>query len=145
MLITAREKFAHLDPGPGTNLSPLQRFVVEELVRRINGHPDIAFPIPTEYATEPTAVARVVHGKWGADCPFGCHSMSYVDFAWPWFFCLDCGGNGKWVPVKLPTEKQRTAIEELLVARPDTCNRNWFASETVADLKRENKARGVTV
>lgn len=89
------------------------------------------------------AIAYVNYGRWVADCPAGCGAAMLVDPELP-FLCGECfneGIGGLWRLVKWPAE--RLAIEtelELRLAR----NAHWSPGETVAALRRENAAHGVT-
>jgi hypothetical protein len=87
------------------------------------------------------AIARVNHGRWIADCPFGCGGAEYVNPDQLLFFCCECRNaktGGRPVKVKMPRAHAR--IEELLLERTQTASRNWSPGETLADLKAENGA-----
>ena len=56
---------------------------------------------------------------------------------------LHCGNCGLTTQVEFP--KNMEEIEAVLTQRPVPQTRNWRSDETVADLKRENLMRGVTI
>ena len=85
-----------------------------------------------------------LQGRWIAQCPApDCGGAEYVDFRNPVFMCCSCWNrhyNFKWLKVLIPSEKQ--VIEAELLKRPRP-NRNWELHESVADLKRQNRERGI--
>ena len=94
--------------------------------------------------------AYINHGRWVADCPAGDGWSLLVSRATPLFFCglcLNKGNDGKWLQVEFPAEKERIEHELLKrqAAHPilSAPTRNWRPTEKVADLIRENAARGV--
>lgn len=90
----------------------------------------------------PVAVAYVNHGRWLADCPFGCGGAELVREEW--FVCREClnaGGAGR-VPLVYPTEEDVRAIEAALVVRP-IVNRNWCPDESIGRLLAENAMHGL--
>jgi hypothetical protein len=93
------------------------------------------------------AVARVSGGRWIADCPCeGCADAELVSFDSPFFFCCECRNaafDNMPIQVAVPGAGARTDIEAYLVARPVPATRNWLPDETVADLRDENRARGI--
>lgn len=91
--------------------------------------------------------ARVNAGRWITDCPDpDCNGAEYVSFDSPVFFCCECR-NARWghdlLSVTVPTPKKRRDIEAYLRARPAPGTRNWRPEETVADLRDENRAKGI--
>lgn len=87
------------------------------------------------------AVVYFNWGRWVADCPdpdcnnaeeFGRGLRDVI------MVCANC--KQSWKP-DWPAE--RNAIEQTLAARPVPGTRNWWPSETVADLVRENVENGV--
>lgn len=89
------------------------------------------------------AVLVCNHGRWLVECPTGDGHVQFAFEGAP-FMCFECwnsGINGKWRPVNWPIT--RRAIEVLLGKRPSIRNRNWLSNETVADLVRQNKDRGI--
>jgi hypothetical protein len=94
----------------------------------------------------PHAVARINHGRWIADCPFGCMGAEYVDLTNPEFFCCNCRNadvKNHLVPIDLPPIRRANAIESLLMRRK-IVNRNWHPGESLKDLRDENVVYGVT-
>lgn len=93
------------------------------------------------------AVARVDSGRWIADCPTeDCGGAEYVSFDDPLFFCHECRNaafDHHLIAVTVPGLQKRHDIEAYLVARPVPVTRNWFPSETVAELRDENRAHGI--
>lgn len=90
------------------------------------------------------AAAYVNAGRWIAKCE--CGGAEYVDPAMPVFFCCSCWNRAdghRWRGVRLPAEPGRSAIEDVLLARPAEVNRNWRPGERVRDLERENTQHGL--
>jgi hypothetical protein len=86
--------------------------------------------------------AYIIESKWVADCPH-CTATSVVQLDSP-FFCPACAMQGnEFNPSLIVLPALRSEIEHLLLARPNPANRNWLLSESVADLRRENKEHGV--
>lgn len=86
--------------------------------------------------------AFIVRSMWVAQCPH-CHDVSVAEVSAP-FFCQVCAMQGNdHKPAKLIMPDNRNEIEVVLNRRPSPDNRNWELTETVEDLARENKARGV--
>ena len=91
-----------------------------------------------------TVQARINHGRWIVDCPTpGCNSAMLASLKERRYACPDCGKG--WWRVVFPD--RRVDIEDLLLRRPLIAqlpsSRNWEVAETVADLERENRERGV--
>ena len=98
-------------------------------------------PPMTDVADAEPFLARVDHGRWIVDCPCRAASMIWLEELVTW--CAACANRhcgGQWQPVALPATARR--IEEILLARPDAANRNWFPGETVDDLLAENAEHG---
>lgn len=108
---------------------------------------------------EPVTHAYVDLGRWVARCPF-CPSAQVVHPDDPRFLCGGADGcanhpvAGAYVPVVFPPARTRAAVERELVKRINLRDRNFYpagaarqhgrgAGETVADLRRENKERGL--
>ena len=94
--------------------------------------------------------AEINYGRWITNCPTeGCNGAVVVSLQTPYFMCPYCANfsnNGKWYEVKFPKEKEK--IEKLLLKRPawdgfSAIHRNWKPNETVEDLEKENKDRGI--
>lgn len=86
--------------------------------------------------------AEANHGRWIVVCP-DCSGAQYACPDDPRFMCNNCANvviAGLWRRVIWP--KEREMIDTLLRRRPEK-NRNWSPGETLADLRRENKANGV--
>ena len=95
------------------------------------------FPLITDWTPKGIVQARVYAGYWCADCPTpSCGGNEFVDPAWPLFVCTGGCGCG---PLEVMFPKARKQIEAVLNARPVIATRNWFPSESLADLKAENK------
>lgn len=92
------------------------------------------------FAPPPAVVAYVNYGKWVADCP-DCRGAELVDPEEPIFFCLGCfnrEAENRFRRVIFPPAKFRNEIENALLDRPALENRNWYPSESVAELIAEN-------
>lgn len=99
-------------------------------------------PMPTKTA-EMTVEAEINHGRWICKCPF-CKGAEIADRQDKRFFCLSCFNKsiaGQWLKVEFPKDEKKIEIE--LSKRPKVENRNWIPSESVNDLRRENKERGI--
>lgn len=86
-----------------------------------------------------TAIARVEHGRWIADCPLCDAGAELVNTAISTIFCCECRNTQvahALVPVTMPADREQ--IEQLLLARPDERNRNWRPGETIEQLAAEN-------
>lgn len=89
-------------------------------------------------------VARVNAGRWIADCE--CGGAEYVDPEMRIAMCCSCWNRAdghRWRGVRLPAEPGRSALEAVLLARPDLATRNWRPGERVRDLERENRGHGL--
>lgn len=100
-------------------------------------------PALTQVSTSPALEARVYRNQWIVDCP-DCKNAEFAFLDEPVFMCSYCFNGtvgGKWREVEFPTEK--TEIEAVLKARPLPQTRNWQQPESLADIKAENRARGL--
>jgi hypothetical protein len=105
-------------------------------------------PWPTEVDASVRACARIDHGRWIADCAFGCGSAEYVSKVDRRSFCIECGngGTGKWVAVTWPADDDIAAAESFLGLRAEPDLRNWDPrEETIDELRSENAEHGVTL
>lgn len=104
---------------------------------------DVRIPPTTHVSDTPPLKARVNHNRWIVDCP-DCAGAEFVWLDKPLMMCAECFNvavERKWRRVVLPNNV--AAIETVLKARPIPHTRNWVPGETVSDLKRENKKRGL--
>lgn len=94
--------------------------------------------------------AYINEGRWVAECPVdGCGGAILVSEKTPLFLCPECGSpeNGNnWYAVAFPADK--AVIERVLLKRPSRVpdrakTRHWRPGESVDDLKRENRERGL--
>lgn len=121
---------------------PLSQFMQEMWGRLKLGR------IPPVTSIQGSVAAYINDGRWVAECPAGCGGAIVVSETQAIFICPDCGSpeNGNnWYAVDYPAQKG--AIEQVLLKRParapDRAHlRHWLPSETVADLKRQNRSRG---
>lgn len=104
------------------------------------------FVVPplTAVADVPPFPARINHGNLIADCP-DCGGAEFVWREGPHLFlcanCLNGAVGGKWRRVGMPG--QLPGIEAVLLERPLPANRNWDITESVADLRAQNREAGV--
>jgi hypothetical protein len=89
------------------------------------------------------AFAYVNHGRWVADCPFGCGGaeVARADI----FMCRECANvPNAYRPIVLawPSDEDVRAIEAALVPRP-VVNRNWNLNESIGALLAENVEHGL--
>lgn len=85
--------------------------------------------------------AYVNEGRWVVDCPT-CAGAQLACLSDPRFMCNECGNaevGGRFRPVVLPVARTREALARILEPRP-TANQHWRPGETLADLRRENRA-----
>jgi hypothetical protein len=85
--------------------------------------------------------AQVTGGLWYATCP-DCKTPIIIDDAEPVFFCVTClcaGNDGHPYAVDF---RGKTEVEDLFAKRKDPRTRNWLPGESIADLKKEQRARG---
>jgi hypothetical protein len=86
--------------------------------------------------------AEIWRSMWVAQCP-DCPEAIIVEPGEP-FWCPNCcnAANGGYArPLIFPDN--RTAIEELLLARPNPETRNWLEHETLDMLRAENLEHGI--
>ena len=87
--------------------------------------------------------AYVNHGRWLARCPY-CNGCEYVSEGTP-FFCCSCGMmENDHRPMRVVFPDDRAEIEAVLEVRAAK-HAHWTPDETVADLKKENKAHHLPV
>lgn|SRR3990167_4592862 len=119
-------------------------FLASHFKRNGNGN------LPDIQSVKGELFARINHGRWLIDCPNAdCNSAIVASEVTKVFICPDCGSPenaGKWYQAVFPIDKKE--IETELLKRPArdgfrAINRNWSRSETVMDLKEENKQRGI--
>ena len=99
--------------------------------------------------------AYINHGRWLAECPFGCNHVLIVGKPpgggdETLYMCLSpplqCPAPKAWYIVRYPRLKE--AIERVLLKRPAkrpfyAANRNWALGQTLPALKKENLVRGL--
>lgn len=107
---------------------------------------DTSLPAPG-FNLSVAAIARVDHGRWIADCPFGCGGAEMVSIDGSvGFFCCECrNASTGHVPIRvdIPDEATCAQIDAYLSARPLPANRFWSPGETIRDLRRENREHGI--
>ena len=88
--------------------------------------------------------AEINHGRWIVNCPADdCGGAMIVSSLTPYFMCPYCANiinKGKWFNVNFPQDKK--GIETILEKRLKK-NRNWLPGETLEDLIKENRDRGI--
>lgn len=85
--------------------------------------------------------AYVTVGLWYATCP-GCKTPVLVDDREPVFFCPTClcaENDGHPYVVSFQGKRE---VEELFARRKDPRTRNWVPGESLADLEKEQRAKG---
>jgi hypothetical protein len=82
--------------------------------------------------------ACINHGRWVALCD--CGAGMAIDPDWPEARCFGCGT----VHHVIVVPADRATIETVLLARPPQ-HRHWAPTETVDDLRAENRRHGVMV
>ena len=106
--------------------------------------------LPPLTAAQNLIEAKINQGRWIVECPnTGCGGALCISSRQPYFICLECASpenGGRWYRIHFPPQKK--VIEGILLKRPArdpwlASNRNWAPSETVAELRAENRARGL--
>lgn len=91
--------------------------------------------------------AFVNGGRWLALCQTeSCNGAEYVNLDELLFFCCECRNaesDHHAIRVVLPDAKTRKQVEAYLGARPAWETRNWHPTETVAQLRAENREHGI--
>lgn len=90
-----------------------------------------------------SAFAYVNHGRWVADCPFGCGGAELARE--DTFMCRECLNatiRHRPIPLVWPEPEDVAAIEHALIVRP-VLNRNWNLNESIGALVAENAMHGL--
>lgn len=82
--------------------------------------------------------ARVEHGRWIVNCS-DCRAGLFTAPEIPVACCAECGA----VYRRIVFPDDAAAIANVLLARPLRENQGWLPSETLDDLKRENREHGL--
>ena len=102
-------------------------------------------PLPPFSDAKNKVFAVINHSRWIVDCPVvGCASANIVSKDAPFWICVECGSpenDETWYNVEFPTDA--LAIEVVLLHRPFEVNRNWVVTETLSDVRQENRDRGL--
>jgi hypothetical protein len=117
--------------------------VIDGMMKRNAQRWGVTIPAITKIAPGQPLYAFINHGRWCVSCP-DCSGGEYVWLDSPVTMCQSCWNaavNGKWRRVVIPGN--RVLIERVLMHRPVRQNRNWYPFETLADLQRENRDRGL--
>lgn len=89
------------------------------------------------------AFAYVNHGRWVADCPFGCGGAELaMDDR---FICRECHNaqaRHRPIPLVWPSPEDASAIAAALSVRP-LANQNWNLNESIGALLVENVEHGL--
>jgi len=138
------EHLTHVIGGPRACLRVDSIEEYRRWARRVR----LAMHLPAALTVSQTPlVAHVSDGRWCADCPCGAAALCEPD--WGMGICPDCGTE---YPITFPADRE--AVEAVLLARPSPRLRHFFpheetatrrglpAGETVASLRRENRANG---
>jgi len=131
----------------GASLADVATTLYAQLARRVG----VRVPPLSQVDADATpATAAILGNRWAARCPEpGCGGAEFLWVEGPaQMLCAACwnaGIGGAWRPVLFPDEADFTAIEDALAARPLPQQRNWEPAqgETAADLRRENRERGL--
>lgn len=98
---------------------------------------------PTSTIQGVAATPHVSEGRWVVDCP--CGGAQLAAEAQERFFCVEClneWAGGQWVPVEWHADSGK--VEAALVKRRDVRTMHWQPdAESLADIRRENRDRGV--
>lgn len=89
------------------------------------------------------AFAYVNHGRWVADCPFGCGGAELaLDDRFICRECLNAQASHRPIPLVWPAPEDVSAIGAALGVRPPA-NRNWALNESIGALLVENVEHGL--
>lgn len=89
------------------------------------------------------AFAYVNHGRWVADCPFGCGGAELaMDDRFTCRECYNAAGGHRPIPLVWPAPDDVRAIAAALDVRP-VLNRNWNLDESIGALLAENAMHGL--
>lgn len=102
-------------------------------------------PVPKAKTDGAPVPAFVNFGRWVVQCP-DCGTGELVDRDDLRFWCVHCHNASilnAWRRVAWPHSAAK--IEELLLSRSSVDTRNWEPGESLARLRSENKAHGVTL
>lgn len=81
--------------------------------------------------------ARVCANQWVVDCE--CGAGNATDPEWVLACCFGCGAIHR--NILFPPDRERSAIEALLLARLRPRDRHWLPGESVGDLTHQNDHR----
>jgi hypothetical protein len=98
------------------------RDAIRKIYADLSRGSSLAIDLIEEIDTGNFVLARVDHGRWGANCE--CGGAEYVDPDDPVFYCFSCGNaaaGGKLRPVQFPGNMED--IELLLLERPVSVHR----------------------
>lgn len=87
-------------------------------------------------------VARVDHGRWLADCP-ACNAGIALTPGVAEAYCFGHGCGHVFTTVTWPAAATVDEIERTLRARPKVATRNWLPTQTIEDLRQENRERSL--
>lgn len=113
---------------------------------RHDGQPH-AVPPPSEVADAAPVSAVIDNDRWVVVCP-DCGAAQYVWLEAPLLMCAGCMNASigyRWRRIALPPAAEREEIEAILGHRQKVGDRNWSPSESIADLRRENRENGEDV
>lgn len=107
--------------------------------------PDVESPFTADdrpVAGTGTFIAFVNAGQWVAQCP-DCGEIGLIRHRNTLHMCIGCwhGSTPQWLELTWPAEWQE--IERILLFRPRYENRNWLSSETLDDLRQQNRDNGL--
>jgi hypothetical protein len=89
------------------------------------------------------AFAYVNHGRWVADCPFGCGGAELaIEDRFLCHECRNAPNRHRSIPLVWPAPEDVSAIAAALVVRP-VLNRNWNLNESIGALVAENAMHGL--
>jgi hypothetical protein len=98
--------------------------------------------MPKNTTDKLTVKAEINHGRWIVKCPFR-SGAELADKKDALFLCLSCLNEqigGHWIKVIFPDEVAEIE-NELHKRKPE--NQHWQTWESVKDIKKQNKERGV--
>ena len=89
------------------------------------------------------AFAYVNHGRWLADCPFGCGGAELaMDDRFMCHECRHAENQHRPIPLVWPAPEDVRAIAAALAPRP-VLNQNWNLNESIGALMAENVFAGL--
>lgn len=94
--------------------------------------------------TSHVALADINHGRWIARCPCCTGGAMYISKVDRTFWCMNCrNACSDYHPIRVVFPPDASERERIMLARPDPTTRSCLYNETIEDLAKENRLRGL--